>query len=88
MKALIVQLDRDQRMQQLWAAAADMLDFLKDSGVVLDSVPISIVEAMMKQIYDCALFVREYTGRGFLSVFGHHCIFERIADNDVPKNGP
>jgi hypothetical protein len=66
-QSLIAQLDRDQRIQELWAAAADMLDFLKDSAVAVDSIPASVVEAMMKQIYDCALFVREYAGIGFLS---------------------
>ncbi|KAF9467973.1 hypothetical protein BDZ94DRAFT_921432 [Collybia nuda] len=65
-KSLIAQLDRDQRMQQLWAAAADMLDFLKDSGAVLELIPVPLVDDMMKQIYDCSLFVREYAGRGFI----------------------
>lgn len=49
-----------------------MLDFLKDANeVIIDTLKITpglteIVAAMMKQIYDCASFLREYAGKGFL----------------------
>jgi len=48
-----------------------MLDVLKDDrdGRALDELSGSIVSDMMKQIYDCAMFVREYGGKGFLSQF-------------------
>jgi hypothetical protein len=64
-------MDRDQKLQCLWATAADMLDVLKDDsdGRALDELSGSIVSDMMKQIYDCAMFVREYGGKGFLSQF-------------------
>jgi hypothetical protein len=61
------QLDRDDRIQQLWETAANVLDFLKESQPTLDAIPSQIIEALMKQIYDCAHFIREYAGQGFLS---------------------
>lgn len=43
-----------------------MLDFLQDAKYVIDDNVMPVVSAMMKQIYDCAIFVREYAGKGFL----------------------
>ena len=58
---------RDSKVQYLWGTAADMLGFLKDAKPVLDDILASIVSDMMKQIYHCAIFVREYGGEGFFS---------------------
>ena len=54
-------------MQNLWATAADVLAFLKDAKLVIDMILAPIVSDMMKQIYHCALFIREYGGKGFFS---------------------
>jgi hypothetical protein len=62
-------MDRDQKVQALWETAADMLDFLKHANCVVDEISAPIVADMMKQVYHCAMFVREYGGEGFLSPF-------------------
>ncbi|KAH7919375.1 YVTN repeat-like/Quino protein amine dehydrogenase [Leucogyrophana mollusca] len=64
-KAIGAQMDRDQKVQQLWSTAADMLSFLKDAESVIEGCQVPIVSKMMQQIYECALFVREYCGKGF-----------------------
>jgi hypothetical protein len=49
-----------------------MLDFIHDAKPLAETLDdnnrtmVSIVSAMMKQIYDCAVFIREYGGKGFL----------------------
>ncbi len=49
-----------------------MLDFIQDAKPLAETLNdnnhtlVSIVSAMMKQIYDCAVFIREYGGKGFL----------------------
>jgi hypothetical protein len=61
-----------KKIQGIWSSTADMLDFLKDTkDVIIDTLKTNpglttIVTAMMKQIYDCASFLREYAGKGFL----------------------
>ncbi|KAH7920285.1 hypothetical protein BV22DRAFT_813037 [Leucogyrophana mollusca] len=64
-KTIGAQMDRDQKVQQLWSTTADMLSFLQDAEPVIEQCQVHIVSEMMKQIYDCALFVREYCGKGF-----------------------
>jgi hypothetical protein len=59
-QTLIAQVHRDQKVQCLWETAADMLAFLKDAKPVLNDTLALIVSDMMKQIYHCAIFVREY----------------------------
>ena len=49
-----------------------MLDFARDAKQLAETLKDnhmlrSIVSEMMKQIYDCAVFLREYGGKGFLS---------------------
>lgn len=66
-QTLIAQVRRDQKVQSLWETAADMLAFLKDAKPVIDDILVSIVSDMMRQIYHCAIFVREYSGGGFFS---------------------
>jgi hypothetical protein len=63
---IIAEHDRDTNVQNLWASAANMLDFLKDATPVLEEIQMRTVSVMMKQIYDCAMFVREYGCKGFL----------------------
>jgi hypothetical protein len=66
-QTLIAQVRRDQKVQSLWETAADMFVFLKDAKPVIDDILVSIVSDMMKQIYHCAILVREYGGGGFFS---------------------
>ncbi|KAJ7150991.1 hypothetical protein C8R43DRAFT_829652, partial [Mycena crocata] len=66
-QALIDQLDRDAKIQKLWLSAADMLGFLQEADSVLDeSAVVATVHKMVQQIYECALFIREYGGKGYL----------------------
>ncbi|KIM73665.1 hypothetical protein PILCRDRAFT_828960 [Piloderma croceum F 1598] len=64
-RTLVDQVHRDRKVQDLWTTAADMLAFLKDAKLVFDTILAPIVSDMMKQIYHCALFIREYGGKGF-----------------------
>ncbi|KAH7929810.1 YVTN repeat-like/Quino protein amine dehydrogenase [Leucogyrophana mollusca] len=64
-KTIGAQMDRDQKVQQLWSTTADMLSFLHDAEPVIEECQVRIVSEMMQQIYECALFVREYCGKGF-----------------------
>ena len=60
------QQDRDARVQRLWETIVDTLDFMKDAEP-LEAIRglEKTVQAMMKQIYVCALFLRCYEERGF-----------------------
>ncbi|EGN96507.1 hypothetical protein SERLA73DRAFT_58040, partial [Serpula lacrymans var. lacrymans S7.3] len=78
-KAMIAQLDRDQNIQNLWSTAADMLDFLNVAEPIIDEVQKPIVANMLKQIHDCALFVQEYTGKGFCSQSPSSCLSDAIS---------
>ncbi|KAH7919326.1 hypothetical protein BV22DRAFT_1075393 [Leucogyrophana mollusca] len=64
-KTIGAQMDRDQKVQRLWSTTADMLSFLHDAQPVIEECQVRIVSEMMQQIYECALFVREYCGKGF-----------------------
>ena len=66
-------------MQELWAAAADMLAFLKDAAMVIDEILAPIVKEMMNEIYRCGLFIREYGGDGFLSQYSN--VIHLLRDN-------
>jgi hypothetical protein len=84
-QTLIAQVRRDQKVQELWESAADMLAFLKDAKPVIDEILASTVSDMMKQIYHCAIFVREYGGGGFFSQSPNKWIFffQSCVDNIV-----
>ena len=56
-----------------------MLDFARDAKPLAETLKDnhtlrSIVSEMMKQIYDCAVFLREYGGKGFLSELSSVCL--------------
>lgn len=66
-----------------------MLAFLKDAKPVLDDILASIVSDMMKQIYHCAIFVREYGGEGFFSQLLKDHFLAKIVDTLCrAQNGP
>ncbi|KAF8591398.1 WD40 repeat-like protein [Ramaria rubella] len=68
-KVLKAQQDRDRKVQQLWVKILDTLDFMKQAEAAEIAKRIQGVEktvqAIMKQIYDCVLFLRSYGERGF-----------------------
>ncbi|EEB88183.1 hypothetical protein MPER_14119, partial [Moniliophthora perniciosa FA553] len=63
---VLAQLERDKQIEELWSTAVDKLDFLKNADTVVDDMVSPIVSAMLKQIYDCSNFIREYGGAGFI----------------------
>ncbi|KAJ7512510.1 hypothetical protein B0H11DRAFT_1788652, partial [Mycena galericulata] len=66
-QALMDQLDRDGQVRTLWRAAAEMLDFLKEAKSISGETAVAkTVKQMVQQIYECALFIREYGGKGYL----------------------
>ncbi|KAF8583155.1 glycosyltransferase family 1 protein [Ramaria rubella] len=68
-RVLKAQQDQDDKVKQLWATILDTLDFMKQAEDA--EIPERIkgvektVQAIMKQIYDCALFLRRYGEEGF-----------------------
>jgi hypothetical protein len=61
LQALMAQQNRDDKIKELFLTMRDMLEFVGD----VDALPkISnlqcTVSSMMKQIYECALFIQEY----------------------------
>ena len=77
-------------MQDLWATVADMLVFLKDAKLVIDMILAPIVSDIMKQIYHCAIFIREYGGKGFFSqsTYQIHLPVESLMCRDIAQNAP
>ncbi|KDQ60043.1 hypothetical protein JAAARDRAFT_110813, partial [Jaapia argillacea MUCL 33604] len=61
-KVLKAQADRDQQVKELWQKVADALDFLKQVDPVAKTQVFvtSMLLAMMKQVYECCLFLQNY----------------------------
>ncbi|KAH7918698.1 hypothetical protein BV22DRAFT_1024158 [Leucogyrophana mollusca] len=68
-KTIGAQMNRDQKVQQLWSMTAGMLSFLNEAESAIEQCQVRIVSKMMQQMYKCALFIREYCGKGFISQF-------------------
>ena len=64
---LKAQQDLDDNVRKLWETVADTLDFMKQADW-FDSISgfEKTVQAIIKQIYDCVLFLRSYGDRGFM----------------------
>jgi hypothetical protein len=58
-----------------------MLDFLKTADTVIDDTVSPIVSAMLKQIYDCSNFIREYGGVGFIRKSSHGILWLGVFAN-------
>jgi hypothetical protein len=58
---------RDAKVRQLWDTVLDTLDFMKQAEPLKAIKGLEkTVQAIMKQIYDCTLFLRSYGDRGFV----------------------
>jgi hypothetical protein len=69
------QQDRDEKVRQLWGTVMDTLDFMNDAEPLNKIQGLEkTVQAMMKQIYDCVLFLRSYGQQGFASGCLVYCI--------------
>jgi hypothetical protein len=64
----VVQQDLDNKIRTLLSTIRDMLGFLEDvDGVSKIGKLQDTVSSMMKQIYECALFIQEYGQKGLAS---------------------
>ena len=73
--------DRDDKINALLLSIVDMLGFMKE----IEPLPKirnlqDTVSAMMKQIYECALFIQAYGER---SLIGMYTFFPRSSRSDV-----
>lgn len=60
------QQDRDDKVRGLWAIVLDTLDFMRQAEPLKEIQGLEkTVQATMKQVYDCALFLRGYGEDGF-----------------------
>ncbi|KAF5375522.1 hypothetical protein D9615_009222 [Tricholomella constricta] len=66
-KILQGQIERDEKVQQLWGTIVDTLDFMKDAEP-LDKIRglEKTTEAIVSQLYNCVLHLKKYEERGFL----------------------
>jgi hypothetical protein len=66
LQILKAQQDKDAKVRQLWDVVLDTLDFMKLAEPLKEIKGVEkTVQAIMKQIYDCTLFLRGYGERGF-----------------------
>ena len=74
-KVLKAQQDRDKKVQALWDTVLDTLDFMKQADPLKEISGLErTVQSMMKQIYECALFLRGYGEEGFIGIYGTFCV--------------
>ncbi|KAH9950782.1 hypothetical protein B0H21DRAFT_706068 [Amylocystis lapponica] len=72
-KIVKAQYDRDQEILELVAAMTDAISFIEDAQVIDQSYNQQqylhkILSQIMPQIWECALFVKEYVADGFLEI--------------------
>ncbi|KDQ60030.1 hypothetical protein JAAARDRAFT_112336, partial [Jaapia argillacea MUCL 33604] len=67
-KVLKAQADCDQQVKKLWQEVADALDFLKQVDPVSKTQVFvtPVLLAMMKQVYECCLFLQKYGDQAYL----------------------
>jgi hypothetical protein len=67
LQTLKAQQDRDDKVRDLWGLVLETLDFMKQAEPLKEILGLEkTVQAIMKQIYDCSLFLRSYGKRGFV----------------------
>jgi hypothetical protein len=65
-QVVIAQMDRDERVRGLWNKVGDILDLVDPLGEYKDHrLYKKNVEAILKQVYECVLFLRWYADKGF-----------------------
>jgi hypothetical protein len=68
LQTLKQQQDRDEKVRALWGTVLDALDFMRQAQPLKAIEGLEqTVQATMKQIYDCTLFLRSYGERSFIS---------------------
>ena len=59
-------MDRDDRVRRLWNRVGDILDLVDPLGKYKNHrLYKRTVEAILKQLYECVLFLRWYADKGF-----------------------
>jgi hypothetical protein len=67
LQTLKAQQDRDGKVRDLWGVVLETLDFMKQAEPLKEIQGLEkTVQSIMKQIYDCTLFLRSYGERGFV----------------------
>ena len=70
LQILKVQQDRDEKVRGLWDLVVDTLDFMRQAEPLKEIQGLErTVQAIMKQIYDCTLFLRSYGEKGFVGKY-------------------
>jgi hypothetical protein len=66
-QTLKAQQDRDGKVRDLWGVVLDTLDFMEQAEPLKEIQGVEkTVQSIMKQIYDCVLFLRSYGEGGFV----------------------
>ena len=64
------QQDRDDKVRGLWDLVVDTLDFMRQAEPLKEIQGLErTVQAIMKQIYDCTLFLRSDGETGFVGKY-------------------
>jgi hypothetical protein len=75
LQALKAQQDRDKKVRDLWDLVLETLGFMKQPEPLKEIQGLEkTVQAIMKQIYDCALFLRSYGPGGGCLRRCHHIL--------------
>jgi hypothetical protein len=65
-KMYAAQQERDDQVRKLWSTVASTLDVVKTvQGLSKEPLLDRTVAATMKQVYECALFLRRYSSKSF-----------------------
>jgi len=63
---MAAQQDRDDEVRKLWGTVVDVLDFMKQAEPLKEIQGLEkTTQAIMKQVYECTLFLRDYESRNF-----------------------
>jgi hypothetical protein len=73
-QVVAAQIDRDDRVRRLWNRIGDILDLVNPLGKYKDhQLYKKNVEAILKQVYECVLFLRWYADKGFAGILYFLC---------------
>jgi hypothetical protein len=81
-QVLKTQQDRDDQVRKMWGTVVDALDFMKQAEPLKEIEGLErTIQAMMKQIYDCTLFLRSYGDRNFTCEYTLHGTWSYLTHN-------
>jgi hypothetical protein len=68
LQIIVHQVELNRQIQELWETAADMLSFLQEAKPVIEPPLLPTVSDMMMQVHACAVFIKTYGEKGFISM--------------------